>query len=198
MALTGIVLIGFVFVHMAGNLQILAGQEQINNYAYNLQNLPWFILWGSRIFLFVCVFLHALTAYLLIKENRAARPVPNEVEKTKRAGWSSLRMGFTGSIIAWLSLFSTFFISRYDLFFPNTVNSKLQKVARRFRNFTMFIKWFMAGFRVELVSISYVLSMFLLCRHLAHGVSSVFSVSGDFVPKHGERNSTSHRKLMLG
>ena len=102
MALTGIVLIGFVFVHMLGNLQILLGQESINAYAHALQSLPLPILWGSRVFLFVCVFLHALTAYLLIKENRAARPVPNEVEKTKRAGWSSLRMGLTGSCLQFI------------------------------------------------------------------------------------------------
>ena len=36
MALTGLVLIGFVFVHMAGNLQVLAGQAQINAYAHSL------------------------------------------------------------------------------------------------------------------------------------------------------------------
>jgi len=70
MALTGIVLIGFVFVHMAGNLQILAGQEQINKYAHDLQSLPWFVLWGSRIFLLACVILHAWTAFALVSENR--------------------------------------------------------------------------------------------------------------------------------
>ena len=59
MALTGVVLIGFVFVHMAGNLQMLAGQEQINAYAHALQSLPWFVLWGSRLFLLLCVVLHA-------------------------------------------------------------------------------------------------------------------------------------------
>ena len=48
MALTGIVLIGFVFVHMLGNLQILLGQESINAYAHALQSLPLPILWGWR------------------------------------------------------------------------------------------------------------------------------------------------------
>ena len=52
MALTGIVLIGFVFVHMLGNLQILLGQESINAYAHALQSLPLPILWGSRVFSF--------------------------------------------------------------------------------------------------------------------------------------------------
>ena len=99
MALTGIVLIGFVFVHMAGNLQMLAGQEQINAYAHALQSLPWFVLWGSRLFLLLCVVLHAWTAFALISENRKARPQANRIEDTKRAGWSSLNMGLTGSIL---------------------------------------------------------------------------------------------------
>ena len=99
MALTGLVLIGFVFVHMAGNLQVLAGQAQINAYAHSLQSLPWFILWGSRLFLLASVVIHAWTAYSLIIENRKARPDRNEVEVTKRAGWSSLKMGLTGSIL---------------------------------------------------------------------------------------------------
>ena len=61
MALTGIVLIGFVFVHMAGNLQILLGQEAINAYAHSLQSLPMPILWGSRIFYsFVLSCMHGL------------------------------------------------------------------------------------------------------------------------------------------
>ena len=51
MALTGLVLIGFVFVHMAGNLQILLGQKYINAYAHALQSLPMPILWASRLFL---------------------------------------------------------------------------------------------------------------------------------------------------
>ena len=99
MALSGLVLIGFVFVHMAGNLQILMGQEKINAYAHALQSLPLPILWGSRLFLLAAVIIHAITAYQLVKENRRARPNQNYIETTKRAGLASLRMGLTGSIL---------------------------------------------------------------------------------------------------
>ena len=87
MALSGFVLIGFVFVHMAGNLQILMGQEKINAYAHTLQSLPLPLLWGSRLFLLLAVIVHAVTAYQLVKENRAARPNRNYIEKTQRAKW---------------------------------------------------------------------------------------------------------------
>ena len=177
MALTGIVLIGFVFVHMAGNLQILAGQEQINNYAYNLQNLPWFILWGSRIFLLVCVALHAWTAFSLISENRKARPRSNEVEVTKKAGWSSLYMGLTGTI---LLAFIVFHLLHFTirLIFPEYGEFKTTVGSPDDSEIHDVYKMVLAGFRVELVSVFYVVSMFLLCRHLAHGVSSVFQSLG--------------------
>ena len=80
MALSGFVLIGFVFVHMAGNLQILLGQEKINAYAHALQSLPMPILWGSRLFLLLAVIVHAVTAFQLYKENSKARPQRNDIE----------------------------------------------------------------------------------------------------------------------
>ena len=177
MALTGIVLIGFVFVHMAGNLQILAGQEQINKYAHNLQSLPWFVLWGSRIFLLFCVLLHAWTAYALISENRKARPRPNEVEVTKKAGWSSLYMGLTGTI---LLAFIVFHLLHFTirLVFPEYGELKTSIGSPNDSEIHDVYKMVIAGFRLEAVSIFYVVSMFLLCRHLSHGVSSVFQTLG--------------------
>lgn len=177
MALTGIVLIGFVFVHMAGNLQILAGQEQINKYAHDLQSLPWFVLWGSRIFLLACVILHAWTAFALVSENRNARPRPNEVEVTKKAGWSSLYMGLTGTI---LLAFIVFHLLHFTirLIFPEYGEFKTPVGSPDDSEIHDVYKMVLAGFRVEVVSIFYVVSMFLLCRHLSHGVSSVFQSLG--------------------
>jgi succinate dehydrogenase / fumarate reductase cytochrome b subunit len=178
MALTGIVLIGFVFVHMLGNLQVLLGQEAINAYAHTLQSLPAPILWGSRLFLFACVFLHAVTAYMLIKENRAARPIPNAVEKTKRTGLSSLRMGLTGSIILAFVVFHLLHFTTRHVFpeyrlLKTTVGSP-DGVEQIHDVYTMVL----AGFSSDWISAAYVFCMFLLCRHLAHGVSSTFQSLG--------------------
>ncbi len=177
MALTGIVLVGFVFVHMAGNLQVLLGQESINAYAHALQNLPAPILWGSRIFLFVCVVVHAITAYQLVKENRAARPRSNEVEITKRAGWSSLRMGLTGSI---LLAFIVFHLLHFTIrsIFPEYNDLKTTVGSPDGTEIHDVYNMILAGFRVDAISIFYIFSMFLLCRHLSHGVSSMFQTLG--------------------
>tara|TARA_Y100000588_G_C14082290_1_gene850719 strand:- start:144 stop:875 length:732 start_codon:yes stop_codon:yes gene_type:complete len=177
MAFSGIILVGFVFIHMAGNLQIFAGPEAINTYAYQLKSLPWFILWGSRLFLLTAVIVHAWTAAKLCAENRASRPTANEVEVTKKSGWASLNMGLTGSI---LFAFIVFHILHFTT----------QTVFPEYKEFTTHISaageeevhdvylMMLAGFGVEWLSAVYVLCVFMLSRHLAHGVSSMFQSLG--------------------
>ena len=64
MAVTGIVLVGFVIAHMLGNLKIFLGAEAIDAYAAFLRAMgePLFpysvLLWGVRIVLLACVALH--------------------------------------------------------------------------------------------------------------------------------------------
>src|SRR4029077_6033312 len=64
MAVTGLVLIGFVTAHMLGNLKIFLGAEAIDAYAVFLRNvgepaLPsGLLLWVARIVLLGCVALH--------------------------------------------------------------------------------------------------------------------------------------------
>ena len=177
MALSGLVLVGFVFVHMAGNLQVLAGQEQINSYAHSLQSLPWFILWGSRLFLLAAVLVHAWTAYSLISENRIARPKANEVEITKRAGWSSLKMGLTGTIIL---AFVVFHLLHFTIrtIYPEYAEMKTLVGSPDESEIHDAFLMIISGFKHDIVSIFYVVAMFLLCRHLAHGFSSVFQSLG--------------------
>ena len=177
MAITGIVLIGFVFVHMAGNLQILMGQEKINAYAHTLQTLPLPILWGSRLFLLVCVVLHAWTAIVLIRENRRARPNKNEVEETKRAGLSSLRMGLTGTILLFFIVFHLLHFTVRTIY-PEYNELRTTVGAPVGMEVHDVYSMVLAGFQHTWVSVFYVISMFLLCGHLGHGFSSVFQSLG--------------------
>ncbi len=69
MAVTGVVLVGFVIAHMVGNLKIFLGEEAINAYAAFLREmgeplLPYgMLLWTARIILLACVVLHIVAAY---------------------------------------------------------------------------------------------------------------------------------------
>ncbi|MEC8244198.1 MAG: succinate dehydrogenase cytochrome b subunit [Verrucomicrobiota bacterium] len=177
MALSGLVLIGFVFVHMAGNLQILMGQEKINAYAHALQSLPLPLLWGSRLFLLAAVVIHAITAYQLVKENRRARPNQNYIETTKRAGLASLRMGLTGSI---LLAFIVFHLLHFTIrtIYPEYSEMMTVVGSPDSNEIHDVYSMVLAGFQHSWISVFYVVSMFLLCGHLAHGVSSAFQSLG--------------------
>ena len=48
MAITGIILFGFIIGHMAGNLQFFLGPDKLDAYAENLRHVP-ALLWAVRI-----------------------------------------------------------------------------------------------------------------------------------------------------
>jgi len=177
MALSGLVLIAFVFVHMAGNLQILMGQEKINAYAHALQSLPLPILWGSRLFLLAAVLIHAVTAYQLVKENRRARPNQNYIETTKRAGLASLKMGLTGSILLAFIIFHLLHFTIRTIY-PEYSEMRTVVGSPDSNEIHDVYSMVLAGFQHTWISVFYVVAMFLLCGHLAHGVSSAFQSLG--------------------
>src|SRR5438477_12733177 len=78
MAVTGIGLIGFILIHMIGNLHLYEGPRQVNAYADALRGLGGhlaprtFILWILRIGLIVMFVLHIHSAYGLTRMNMAA------------------------------------------------------------------------------------------------------------------------------
>src|SRR3954462_15049105 len=77
MAVTGLLLVGFVIAHMAGNLQVFIGPAKMNAYAAFLQSLVEF-RWLARIILFVALVLHVLMAWQLTRIKRNARPLAYE------------------------------------------------------------------------------------------------------------------------
>ena len=74
MAVTGLVLFGFLILHMLGNLQVFLGREVMNHYAETLHGNPG-LLWVARVFLLVSVVLHTWAAIQLTAVKAAARPV---------------------------------------------------------------------------------------------------------------------------
>ncbi|HEY6003706.1 MAG TPA: succinate dehydrogenase cytochrome b subunit [Anaeromyxobacter sp.] len=74
MAVTGLVLFGYVLGHMLGNLKAFQGAEKLDGYARSLRALP-SLLWAVRILLLVSVVVHAVAGVQLWLERRSARPV---------------------------------------------------------------------------------------------------------------------------
>jgi succinate dehydrogenase / fumarate reductase cytochrome b subunit len=97
-AVTGLLLFGFVIGHMIGNLQIFLGRETINNYAEFLHSMPE-LLWVVRFGLLAAVVLHIVFTVWVWKENRASRPQRYVMERTTRASRASRSMILSGLLV---------------------------------------------------------------------------------------------------
>ena len=120
MAITGILLIGFVVAHMIGNLKVYLGAVEhegseaydLDIYAEYLRELlapiapHGYVLWGMRIGLIVAALLHVHAAYTLTILNRKARPVKYQSARDYQvATFASRTMRWTGVIVLLFILF---------------------------------------------------------------------------------------------
>jgi succinate dehydrogenase / fumarate reductase cytochrome b subunit len=165
MALSGLVLAGFVLGHMTGNLLMFKGPEAINAYAAWLHDNPG-LLWGARIVLILSTIAHIWTGILLTLENRAAREGGPAVDATRRASLSSRTMPYSGVVILAFLVF-------------HLLHFTFRQVALGGVDFGDNVyKMVIAGFTQPAVAIFYIVSLILLGLHLSHGISSVFQTLG--------------------
>lgn len=170
-AVTGLVLLGFVVGHLLGNLQIFLGPDWINSYAEHLRNLgP--LLWIIRAFLLVCVVLHIWFTIGLAIDNRRARPVAYAEKDYVKASFASRYMWLSGLVVLAFIIYHlahfTFVVAdpRLAALKPDPLN--------RHDVYSMMVY----GFRNVIVSAFYILAMFLLMLHLTHGASSFLQSLG--------------------
>src|SRR6185369_17318382 len=98
MAVSGLILIGFVIGHLVGNLQVFQDPDHINGYAEFLRKTgP--LIWIARIVIIAAALAHIWAATVLSLENKAARPEAYGVKHTIRATLASRTMKWTGLVV---------------------------------------------------------------------------------------------------
>ena len=170
MAVTGLVLLGFVIAHMLGNLQIFLGQEWLNGYAKHLQDLP-FLLWPARFFLLGTLMIHMVLALQLAIENKKARPVPYVFKDTVQASYASRTMVISGVLIF---LFIVYHLLHFTFGKTNPAFFHLVDAKGRHDVYSMVI----LSYQNYFVSGVYILAMFVLYLHLSHGAPSFLQSLG--------------------
>ncbi len=162
-AATGLILFGFVIVHLIGNLQVFLGPVKLNAYSDLLKREP-LLLWAARLVLLASVFLHALFTIQLTRLNRASRPHSYEQYEPTKAGVASRTMIWGGLFLILFIVFHLLHLttgSTHPHFDPHNVYANI-----------------ISGFSVWYVSLFYILGQFALGMHLYHGVFSVFQTLG--------------------
>ncbi len=169
MAVTGIILAGFVVVHMAGNLGIFRGAESFNHYAQLLRiSMP--LLWTARLILLAAVALHVRAALQLYALKAAARPIAYEKKGYRVATLSSRFMIWTGYALA------AFIVLHILHFTTGTIHPSFEE-GNVFHNVT-------SAFQNPLIAVAYVVCMGFLFMHLRHGLYSLTQSLGLSHPRY--------------
>ena len=176
MAVTGIMLLGFVLVHMIGNLKLYLGEEDINKYGVALRNLGGdlvphtSILWALRLGLIVAFVLHIHAAYALTRMNQRARPVRYQSRREYVAATYAARtMRWSGVIVG---LFLLYHLSDLTWGFanPDFVHGEpYHNVVESFSRWP--------------VAILYIVANLALGLHIYHGAWSMFQSLGVNSPR---------------
>jgi succinate dehydrogenase / fumarate reductase, cytochrome b subunit len=176
MAVTGLILLGFVIGHLLGNLLIFAGRDALNAYAVGLRDTgP--LLWIARLGILGAVLLHIAASVRLVGMNRAARPVRYQVFKPRTTPFYARAMAWTGLIIAAFVVFHLLHLT-FGAVYPD--HFALHDAEGRHDVYAMTV----LGFQNILVSVSYIIAVGLLSLHLAHGIPSLFQSLGLRHPKY--------------
>jgi len=165
MAVTGLVLYGFVVGHMLGNLQVFLGPEAINAYGEFLQGfLHGQGVWIARGVLLLAVLLHVWAAVSLTLANWSARPTGYREWQARESSYASRTMVWSGPL---LFVFIAYHLAHFTLgnAHPDFVRGDV------FRNVVV-------GFQNPFASAFYILAMLALGLHMYHGFWSMLQTLG--------------------
>jgi succinate dehydrogenase / fumarate reductase cytochrome b subunit len=164
MGATGLIMIGFLIGHMAGNLQVFLGAQRLNSYAAFLRGLGE-ILWMIRGVLVAALVLHVIAAVQIIRIDRAARPVAYAKHETQAATLAGRTMRWGGLAVA------IFIVLHLMHFTTGTLRPAPFSPVDVYGNVT-------ASFMIPWVSALYIAAMVAIGLHLYHGTWSVFRTLG--------------------
>lgn len=198
MALTGLFLVSFLFIHLSGNLLLLSQDDgfSFNQFCHFMGTNP--VIRVLEYVLFAGFIIHIATAYVLIAKNKSRRPVAYAVgSKTPRVSWYSKNMALTGTLIlVFLVLhIKTFWyefkfgtlpkvyyteivgVGEHNQASVNSIKPGEQapKGVQVYANYTIIAK---EVFAQPAYVIVYILSFVLLGMHLIHGFASGFQTLG--------------------
>lgn len=170
MAISGVVLFGFVLGHMAGNLKVFAGAEAFNHYAEGLREIgePFVprtgLLWVARIALLAAVGAHIVSAVALVRQARRARPDGYLERRRVQQSYASRTMRWGGVIILLYVIYHLMHLT-FGNAHPDFVRGDA------YHNLVM-------GLQSPLVAAVYVVANLVLGFHLYHGLWSLFQSLG--------------------
>ncbi|HXV85976.1 MAG TPA: succinate dehydrogenase cytochrome b subunit [Gemmatimonadales bacterium] len=182
MAVSGLVLFGFLLMHMYGNLKAFQGPAAINAYAEHLRTIgqPLLgrgqLLWLVRIILLVSLVAHVAAATQLTLLARSARPVLYRMAPRLEQSYASRTMRWGGVIIFLYAVYHLMHFTwgnAHASFIPGDVYHNL-----------------VTGFQAWPITVVYVAATGVVGLHLYHGVWSALQSMGINHPRYNRHRRT--------
>ncbi len=180
MAVTGLLLVGFLFAHMIGNLKIFVGAESFDHYAEWLRALgapllpeTWY-LWIQRAVLTLALIGHIAAATILARRARRARPVRYAHRPKIQGSYAARTMRWGGVIVLLFVIYHILDLTTGTL---NPIGDKAHPYANVVADFAP-ARWY--------VTLFYTLSVVAVGLHLRHGLFSAVRTLGQHTAR-GER-----------
>ncbi|MBC7630200.1 succinate dehydrogenase cytochrome b subunit [Aeromicrobium sp.] len=177
MAVSGLIMVGYLVLHMYGNLKAFAGPSAFNEYAHHLRTIGTPILpekgllWIVRVVLLAAVLLHAYAAATLWRRNKKAAGYVGAKRYQTKQGKSGVQRSYASFTMRWggvtIALFIVFHILNLT---TNTIHPGGAADTAYGKLHNSFEHWW--------VLLAYTVAMIAVGFHLWHGFWSAFTTLG--------------------
>lgn len=170
MAVSGIVFVLFVLLHMYGNLKMFSGQEAFDSYAESLRDLlyPYLphmgFLWIQRIGLLVALAVHVVAAVTLWRRAREARRDRYVMHKRLAQTYSARTVRWGGLILLAFVVFHLLQFTTLTINVGGTFDSPYERFVAAFEHWWLYLV--------------YLVAIVMLTMHVRHGVWSALQTLG--------------------
>lgn len=171
MAVSGLIFIGYLLLHMYGNLKVFAGHDAFNEYAHHLRTfgepmLPYEgLLWIVRSVLLVAIAAHLYAAFVLTRRAAKARTTKYVMKKNSASSLSSRTMRWGGVA---LLLFIIWHLINFTVGKVNPTGGETNDP------YNLVVD----NFETWWITLIYLAALFALAMHLHHGVWSACQTLG--------------------
>nr|WP_275588544.1 succinate dehydrogenase cytochrome b subunit [Microlunatus panaciterrae] len=175
MAISGLIMVGYLILHMYGNLKLFAGREAFDGYSHHLRVILYpllphsGLLWIIRVVLLASVLIHFYAAITLWRRNNRARGGVSRYQSSRarrgvQRSYSSFTMRWGGVIILLFVIYHLLHLTANVIAPGGASASPYQRVVN--------------GFSIWWVVLSYTIAMLAVGLHLRHGFWSAFATLG--------------------
>jgi succinate dehydrogenase / fumarate reductase, cytochrome b subunit len=188
MAVSGLIMIGYLLAHMYGNLKIFAGEAAFNDYAHHLRVLGEPLLprsgalWVLRVVLLVSVLIHMYAAFVLWARAQRARGGVQRYQT--RRGRTGVQRTYASFTLRWGGLVIALFVVYHLLHLTWNIIAPGGPAPEPYDRVVN-------GFQIWTVVLAYTVAMVAVGFHLRHGTWSALTTLGANV------SSLARRRLNL-